>query len=63
MDTLRKLPIGVQNFERLRRDGCLYVDKTALREEGTVRGAGPRGVGKGVEGAARVPSGFERAEV
>ena len=30
MDTLRKLPIGVQNFERLRRDGCLYVDKTAL---------------------------------
>lgn len=26
----RKLPIGIQSFERLRRDGYLYVDKTAL---------------------------------
>jgi len=25
---LRKLPIGIQDFEKLRRDGCLYVDKT-----------------------------------
>ena len=27
-DGIRKLPIGVQNFESLRRDGYLYVDKT-----------------------------------
>lgn len=26
----RKLPIGIQSFERLRRDGYLYVDKTAF---------------------------------
>ncbi|MDR1621436.1 MAG: AAA family ATPase, partial [Synergistaceae bacterium] len=25
---LPKLPIGVQTFEKLRREGCLYVDKT-----------------------------------
>ena len=29
MQELRKLPIGVQSFERLRKDGFLYVDKTA----------------------------------
>ena len=23
-------PIGIQNFEKLRNDGCVYVDKTAL---------------------------------
>jgi hypothetical protein len=23
-----KLPIGIQNFEKLREDGYLYVDKT-----------------------------------
>lgn len=26
---LRKLPIGIQSFEKLRREGYLYVDKTA----------------------------------
>lgn len=26
----RNLPIGIQSFERLRRDGYLYVDKTHL---------------------------------
>ena len=26
----RKLPIGIQNFEDLRRNGYLYVDKTEL---------------------------------
>lgn len=25
---MRKLPIGIQSFEGLRRDGCIYVDKT-----------------------------------
>lgn len=25
---LRKLPIGIQSFEFLRREGYLYVDKT-----------------------------------
>ena len=28
MDKLRKLPIGVQSFESLRKEGFLYVDKT-----------------------------------
>ncbi len=27
---LRKLPLGIQDFPRLREDGYLYVDKTAL---------------------------------
>lgn len=27
---LRKLPIGIQTFEDIRREGYLYVDKTAL---------------------------------
>ncbi len=26
----RKLPIGIQSFEYLRREGYLYVDKTEL---------------------------------
>ena len=30
MNFSRKLPIGVQSFEKLRRDGYLYVDKTAF---------------------------------
>lgn len=25
-----RYPIGIQNFEKLRRDGCVYVDKTDL---------------------------------
>ena len=28
MNTMRKLPIGIQNFEKLRKDNCVYVDKT-----------------------------------
>ncbi len=28
MEPLRKLPVGVQSFEKLRRDNYLYVDKT-----------------------------------
>ena len=28
MDIARKLPIGIQSFEKLRRDGYLYIDKT-----------------------------------
>ena len=27
---LRKLPIGIQTFENIRREGYVYVDKTAL---------------------------------
>jgi hypothetical protein len=30
MNALRKLPIGIQDFEKLRSEGYLYVDKTAL---------------------------------
>jgi hypothetical protein len=29
METLKKLPIGIQSFEKLREEDCLYVDKTA----------------------------------
>ena len=25
-------PIGIQNFEKIRREGYLYIDKTAFRE-------------------------------
>ena len=28
MNTIRKLPIGIQDFEKLRKGNCLYVDKT-----------------------------------
>jgi len=28
MNTVRELPIGIQDFEKLRKDNCLYVDKT-----------------------------------
>lgn len=24
----RKLPIGIQSFEKLREESCIYVDKT-----------------------------------
>lgn len=27
-DSMRKLPIGIQDFEKLRTEGFLYVDKT-----------------------------------
>ena len=30
MNAVRKYPIGIQNFEKLRREGYFYVDKTAL---------------------------------
>lgn len=30
MEQLRKLPIGIQTFEDIRKDNYLYVDKTAL---------------------------------
>lgn len=28
MDAVQKLPIGIQEFEKLRNDGYLYIDKT-----------------------------------
>ena len=31
-DTL-KLPVGIENFEEIRRDGFYYVDKTGLIEQ------------------------------
>ena len=30
MDQLKNIPIGIQYFEKIRRDNYLYVDKTAL---------------------------------
>ena len=26
----RKLPVGIQSFEKIRKEGCLYVDKTDI---------------------------------
>jgi len=26
--TLRKMPVGIQDFGKLRTEGCVYVDKT-----------------------------------
>ncbi len=28
-----KLPVGIENFEKIRRDGFYYVDKTSLIEQ------------------------------
>ena len=28
MNTMRELPIGIQDFEKLQKNDCLYVDKT-----------------------------------
>ncbi|MDR2424529.1 MAG: ATP-binding protein, partial [Prevotellaceae bacterium] len=28
METIRKMPIGIQDFEKLRENNCVYVDKT-----------------------------------
>ena len=28
--TFRRYPIGIQSFERLRNDNCVYIDKTEL---------------------------------
>ena len=28
MNTMRELPIGIQDFEKLRQENCVYVDKT-----------------------------------
>ncbi|MBQ7156247.1 MAG: AAA family ATPase, partial [Bacteroidaceae bacterium] len=30
MEQLKTLPIGIQDFEKLRKDGYLYIDKTEL---------------------------------
>lgn len=27
---VKRYPIGIQNFEKIRKDGCLYIDKTAI---------------------------------
>lgn len=29
-ETFRRYPIGIQNFEDLRNNDCVYIDKTAL---------------------------------
>ena len=30
MVTKRKYPVGIQSFEKLRKEGYLYIDKTAI---------------------------------
>ncbi|MBQ1773655.1 MAG: AAA family ATPase, partial [Prevotella sp.] len=34
-----KYPIGIQSFEKIRRDGYVYVDKTALVYQLVTRGS------------------------
>lgn len=29
-DTFRRYPIGIQDFEQLRNNNCIYIDKTDL---------------------------------
>lgn len=31
--TIQKLPIGIENFEKLRQDDFYYIDKTGLIRE------------------------------
>ena len=33
-----KYPIGIQNFERIREDGYVYIDKTALIYDLVIKG-------------------------
>lgn len=33
MDTVKKLPVGIENFEKIRMEGFYYVDKTGLIKE------------------------------
>lgn len=33
MDERKKLPLGIENFEKIRRDGFYYVDKTKMIEQ------------------------------
>ena len=52
-NAIMKYPIGIQDFEKIRQDGCVYVDKTALLYDlvtnGTIYFLGrPRRFGKSV---------------
>jgi len=40
MNKPHKLPVGIQSFEKLRRDGYLYIDKTAFVRN-LVQGSNP----------------------
>ena len=49
--TRRKLPIGIQTFQKIREEGCYYVDKTAYARRLADEGkhyflSRPRGFGK-----------------
>lgn len=33
MNTTKKLPVGIENFEKIRTEGFYYVDKTGLIKE------------------------------
>ncbi len=37
-EEIRKLPIGVQSFEKMREDGFIYVDKTRYAHELVMNG-------------------------
>lgn len=52
VNTLRKLPIGIQSFEFLRSEGYLYVDKTELVYRLVTKGSLISSVVPGVSGRA-----------
>ncbi len=70
-------PIGIQNFEKIRKDGYLYIDKTALvyqlaavhagglfpRKEGAVRGTGHGEIGKRLDKIPHLTFGFKCGEI
>ena len=66
MEAVRKLPIGIENFEQIRRDGFYYVDKTGLIKEllqnwGQVNlFTRPRRFGKALPGRKPCPDSPER---
>lgn len=33
MNKMNKLPIGIENFEKIRKEGFYYIDKTGLIRE------------------------------
>ena len=36
-EIFRRYPIGIQNFEDLRNNNCVYIDKTALILRGSIQ--------------------------
>ena len=57
----RIYPIGIQNFEKIRKEGYVYVDKTALMYKLVKSGGG--NFGKRLGETSCVASGLEYREI